>query len=246
MTELADNIILITGGSAGIGRALADILSARNQVIITGRGQRSLNAAVRENAALTAIKADVANADDRHMLRETLHARFGRLDVLINNAGIQTTPDFAGEVDQNEVAYEIAVNFTGPVLLTAELMPLLRAAEAPMVVNVSSGLAFAPKQAAPVYCATKAALRSFSTALRYQLGDTGIHVACVYPPIVKTAMTEGRNEDAMTADEAARQIVEGMENQTKEIFPGRARFLPLAMRLVPGFVHRQLRGLGMD
>lgn len=246
MTELADSIVLITGGSAGIGRALADLMSARNQVVITGRRQEALNNAVKENAALTAIRSDVASAEDRHMLRETLHARFGRLDVLVNNAGIQTYPNFAGQVDQAELEREIAVNFTGPVLLTAELMPLLRAASAPMIVNVSSGLAFAPKQSSPVYGATKAALRSFSTALRYQLGDEGIHVACVYPPIVKTAMTEGRNRNAMTAEAAARQILDGMERQAKDIFVGRARVLPLMMRLAPGFVHRQLRGIGMD
>ncbi|MFP3942721.1 MAG: SDR family oxidoreductase [Alphaproteobacteria bacterium] len=246
MTELADSIVLITGGSAGIGRALADLMSARNQVIVTGRGQQALDAATGENAALTAIRSDTAKAEDRHMLRETLQARFGRLDILVNNAGIQTCPDFAGPVDQAEIEREIATNFTGPVLLTAELMPLIKAGSAPMIVNVSSGLAFAPKQAAPVYGATKAALRSFSTALRYQLEDEGIHVACVYPPIVRTAMTEGRNEGAMTAEEAARQILDGMERQAKDIYLGRARLLPLMMRLAPGFVHRQLRGIGMD
>lgn len=246
MKEFTDNIVLITGGSAGIGRALADLMASRNQVIITGRHQEALNAAVRENEALTAIRADVASADDRHMLRETLHARFGRLDILVNNAGIQTTPNFAHQVEQAEVEREIAVNLSGPILLTAELMPLIKAGSAPMIVNISSGLAFAPKQAAPVYCATKAGLRSFSIALRYQLEDEGIHVACVYPPIVKTAMTEGRNEGAMTAEEAARQILDGIERQSKEIYLGKARVLPLMMRLAPGFVHRQLRGIGMD
>lgn len=246
MTELADSIILITGGSAGIGRALADLLAARNQVIITGRRQQALDEAARRNEALTAIRADVASAGDRHSLRETLQARFGRLDVLVNNAGIQTFPNFADRVDPEEVAQEIAVNLTGPILLTAELMPLLKAGSAPMIVNVSSGLAFAPKQAAPVYCATKAGLRSFSIALRYQLEDEGIHVANVYPPIVKTTMTEGRNDGAMTAEDAARQILDGMERQAKEIYLGRARVLPLLMRLAPGFVHRRLRGIGMD
>lgn len=246
MEELADNIILITGGSAGIGRALADLMSARNQVIITGRHQDTLNGAVKENEALTAIRADVASAEDRHMLRETLHARFGRLDVLVNNAGIQTYPDFAHDVDLAEVKREIATNLSGPILLTAELMPLIKAGSAPMIVNISSGLAFAPKQAAPVYCATKAGLRSFSIALRYQLEDDGIHVATVYPPIVKTAMTEGRNENAMTAEDAARQILDGMERQAREIYLGRTRVLPLMLRLAPGFVHRRLRGIGMD
>lgn len=244
MNAIADKIILITGGSAGIGRALADRLAASNQVIVTGRRQEALNAASAENPALMAIRADAASPQDRHALRETIQARFGRLDMLVNNAGIQTYPDFTGKVDMAEVEREIAVNLVAPIALTVDLMPLLRAGSAPVIVNVSSGLALAPKETAPVYCATKAGLRAFSIALRYQLEKEGIRVATVYPPLVKTAMTEGRNQGAMRPEEAAEEILDRLETGRDEIYLGPARLLPLALRLAPRLVYRRLRGIG--
>lgn len=107
--------------------------------------------------------------------------------------------------------------------------------------NVSSGLGIAPKASAPVYCATKAALSNFSRGLRFQFESRGIRVVDVVTPLVKTPMTAGRNEDAMEPDVFVSRLLRGLAAGRDEIYLGKARLLPVLLRLAPERARNVLR-----
>ena len=115
----------------------------------------------------------------------------------------------------------------------AALMPVLKARPEAMIVNVTSGLAIAPRAGGPVYCATKAALRSYSQALRHQLQGTKVYVLEALPPVVETKLTAGRGSKKMAPDACARQIVAGMESNAEEANVGAVKVLQLVHSISP-------------
>ncbi len=183
----ASNTVLVTGGASGIGLALAErFLRAGSAVIICGRRHDRLRAAQEKHPQLAIRVCDVALESDRLALCQWVVKEFPALNVLVNNAGIQrrlalTSPEAWGPTHQ-----EIAINFEAPVHLCTLLVPHLLKQPRPAIVNVTSGLAFVPMARAPIYCATKAALRSFTLSLRQQLLHTPIRVIEVIPPAVNT------------------------------------------------------------
>lgn len=180
--KLTGNTILITGGATGIGFALARRLSEKgNHVIICGRSEAALRRA-QEDVLITRI-CDVANSESRRSLVEWLKAEHPAL-----NAGIQHRRDFSTDPAIDTLDQEVAINLTTPIHLIAELLAALRQQEHAFIINVSSGLAFSPMADVPVYCATKAAIHSFTLRLRHQLKSTAIRVIEVAPPIVDTAL----------------------------------------------------------
>jgi len=180
--KLTGNTILITGGATGIGFALARRLSEKgNHVIICGRSEAALRRA-QEDVLITRI-CDVANSESRRSLVEWLKAEHPAL-----NAGIQHRRDFSTDPAIDTLYQEVAINLTTPIHLIAELLAALRQQEHAFIINVSSGLAFSPMADVPVYCATKAAIHSFTLSLRHQLKSTAIRVIEVAPPIVDTAL----------------------------------------------------------
>ncbi|WP_207896962.1 SDR family oxidoreductase [Sphingomonas sp. PP-CC-3G-468] len=182
-------MILITGGASGIGLALAArLLSAGNRVIICGRNEATLKKAKAEHPALIIRVCDVADAPSRHALVAWLAIDHPDLNVLINNAGVQHRRDFNGDSATAALDQEIAINLTAPINLIAELLPALKRQERAWIVNVSSGLAFSPMADVPVYCATKAAIHSFTLSLRHQLRSTSVKVVELAPPIVDTGL----------------------------------------------------------
>lgn len=196
--KLTDNTILITGGATGIGLALAKRFSAEgNQVIICGRSETALRQAKDEVPALVTHVCDVADTASRRALVQWLKTDHPALNVLVNNAGIQAQRDFTANPAVDSLDQEVAINLTAPIHLIAELLPLLRQQTQAYIVNVSSGLAFSPMADVPVYCATKAAIHSFTLSLRHQLKASGIRVIEIAPPIVDTGLGGGtRSEGA--------------------------------------------------
>lgn len=188
--DLSGNSILVTGGGAGIGLELARALQARgNRVIICGRDEARLAEAANRVPGLVPLRADVATAAGRERLLADVLALAPDLNMLVNNAGIQRRARFhADTADWAERAQEIAINFEAPVHLASLFLPQLRGRARSAIVNVSSGLAFLPVTFAPVYAATKAALHSFTMALRDDLRDTGVTVAEIIPPMVNTGL----------------------------------------------------------
>lgn len=224
--NLSGNTILVTGGATGIGFELARAFVERgNDVILCGRRAEKLEEAQRAIPAVKTQVADVASAESRAELVRWLEAGFPQLNVLVNNAGVQHRLDLRDVANLGLAEEEVATNFLAPIHLTALLLPLLERQPAAAIVNVSSGLAFAPLARMPVYCATKAALHSLTLSLRHQLRDTAVRVVEVIPPLVKSDLGAWHrppqlNDMAMPADAAAADILRGLEADEDEIAIG--------------------------
>jgi uncharacterized oxidoreductase len=179
--------VLVTGGASGIGLALAErFLQAGNEVIICGRRADKLKEARTRHPGLHTYEVDLSRPESRQNLIERLIKDHTSLDVLVNNAGIQQRIDLNGDPSWNHVYQELAINLEAPIHLSMLLIPHLRKQTKPAIINVSSGLAFVPLAATPVYSATKAAMHSFTQSLRRQLRDTDIRVIELIPPAVDT------------------------------------------------------------
>jgi uncharacterized oxidoreductase len=189
--NLSGNTVLITGGASGIGLALAErFLKAGNKVIICGRREDKLQEAKKMFPELHTRMCDVASEPERETLFEWAKIEFPDLNVLVNNAGIQLRTQLADmQISWKEQQNEIAINFEAPVHLAILFIPFLKQQQNPVIINVTSGLAFNPGAFASVYSATKAALHSFTQTLRYQLSKTNIQVIEVAPPAVQTDLS---------------------------------------------------------
>jgi uncharacterized oxidoreductase len=189
------NTVLITGGTSGIGYALAEAFLARgNEVLICARREERLREAQKKLPGLHVRVCDVAVQSERQSLVEWATSRFRTLNVLVNNAGIQRDIDFTRGIEEYFAgANEILINLEAPIVLSGMLVPHLSRAENAAIINISSGLGFVPSAKMPVYSATKAGLHVFSMALRHQLKASGIKVFEVIPPAVDTELNrEGR------------------------------------------------------
>ncbi len=238
--DLNGKTALVTGGTDGIGLALALAMRARGaKVIICGRDPARLAAAHAEG--LEAIDADLSTDAGRDRIVDAV--RQWPIDILVNNAGKGagydlSAPDGAAAIDLASVDDCIALNLTTPIHLTTRLIDGLRARPAAMIVNVTSGLAIAPNKGSPVYCATKAGLRSFTMALRAQLAGSNVHVMEVLPPVVETRMTATQNRKKMPVSDCARQIVAAIEADRAEAHVGMTRVLNLVHNLSPAIARR--------
>jgi uncharacterized oxidoreductase len=184
--NLSANTVLITGGGSGIGLALARrFLQAGSRVIVCGRRQNTLDEAQRAHPGLHTRVVDIASEENRVALWQWAAREFPDLNVFVNNAGIQRYPTL-GENDWASMREEIVINFEAAVHLSSLAIPHLRLRPAAAIMNVTSALSFAPMARAPIYCATKAALHSFTVSLRHQLAESGIKVVEIIPPAVDT------------------------------------------------------------
>ncbi len=188
--NVTDNTILITGGASGIGRGLAESFHRLgNQVIISGRRQDVLDEVTAANPGMQSLRLDIADPANITAFAAQIVALYPTLNVLINNAGIMQPENIATAPDYLAIAERtIATNLLGPIRLSAALLPHLRAQLQAAIVTVSSGLAFVPMAATPTYSATKAAIHSYSMALRHQLRDTSVQVIEIIPPYVQTEL----------------------------------------------------------
>jgi short-subunit dehydrogenase involved in D-alanine esterification of teichoic acids len=241
--KISNNTVFISGGGSGIGLALAEALIVLgNQVMICGRDLDKLMRAKERRPDLLTLQCDISDDDDLRRAVAAAEETFGGLTLLVNNAGVQFNYRFADD-DQAlaKVEQEVAVNFLGHVKLTRLMLPLLLRQEEAAVVNVTSVLGLVAKESAPIYGATKAALRQFTQVLRYQLEGTPLRVFEVVPPLVDTAMTAGRGRGKMPPEAAARGIVDGLRRDVPEIRLGKAKLFFVANRLVPELVARIVR-----
>ncbi len=187
------NTILITGGGSGIGLALAQRWhDAGNVVIVTGRNSAKLDAAIAGRANMHAAPLDVTDADAIAAFAADIVQRFPDLNVLVNNAGVMMYEALDGERDLSDAEATVVTNLLGPIRLTDALIDHLVARGDGAIVNVTSGLAFVPLPKAPTYSATKAALHSYTQALRVQLAGR-VEVIELAPPAVRTELTPGQS-----------------------------------------------------
>lgn len=188
--QMSGNTILITGGGTGIGRGLAEAFHARgNRVIIAGRRQAALAETTAANPGMAAVALDVADPAAIKRFAATVTAQYPDLDVVINNAGIMKVEDILAQPeDVGTAEATVVTNLLGPVRLTAALLPFLLKKPRATIVTVSSGLAFVPRATCPTYCATKAAIHSYTQSLRFQLRTTPVEVIEIAPPYVQTEL----------------------------------------------------------
>lgn len=221
--KITGNTILITGGGSGIGRGLAEALhAAGNQVIIAGRRQQVLDDTI---AANPGMKSATLNVEDAAAIRSFAHSitnDYPALNVLINNAGIMRREDLLAQPDDlADAEATVTTNMLGPIRLTAALLAPLQKQPASTIINVSSGLAFMPLALTPTYCATKAALHSYTQSLRYQLKNTTTEVLELIPPYVATDLMDGGASDprAMPLDKFITEVMQILKTQptVKEI-----------------------------
>jgi uncharacterized oxidoreductase len=202
--QMSGNTILITGGGSGIGRALAEAFHALgNQVIIAGRRQQVLEETIAANPGMKRAVFDIENADAIRSFAAQLTKDYPALNAVIHNAGVMRLEDLkTGELADADAI--IATNLLGPMRLTAALLPQLLANPMATIMTVSSGLAFVPMALTPSYCATKAAIHSYTQSLRYQLKGSGVQVLELIPPYVQTHLMGARqanDPNAMPLDE---------------------------------------------
>ncbi|PTL82106.1 SDR family oxidoreductase [Vitiosangium sp. GDMCC 1.1324] len=241
--QTSGNTVLITGGGSGIGFALAQAFAeADNTVIICGRDEAKLTRAARDVPGCHAIRCDITSDQDVQHLRSELETRFPSLNMLINNAGLQYNYRLTEEPNALEmIDEEISTNFTAQVKLTVNLLPLLRRQERSALVNITSALSVVPKESAPVYCATKAAMRVFTKAIRYQLEGTSVKVFEVVPPLVDTAMTQGRDVRKVPPARVAQAVLRGLEANKKEIRIAMVKALFAINYVMPGVASSIMR-----
>jgi len=232
--RLIGKSILITGGATGIGFALArELLTRGNRVIICGRRQDKVDAAMAALPGLRGLACDVSNASETAKLREFVN-RLGPLDILINNAAIQVQMKVSdGPETGAALEAELLTNLGAPMRLTAAFLPALCQREEPAIVNMCSLLAVMPKPNAPGYCASKAGLHVFTRALRLQLAGMRIKVFLVFPPLVATPMTEGRGTGKMPAEVFAREMLRQIDRDRLDVRVGQAGTLLALHRLWP-------------
>jgi uncharacterized oxidoreductase len=223
------NTILITGGGSGIGRALARRFhDLGNDVVIAGRRHDALTetAAGRERMFVAILDVEDPQAIER--IAHDVVEQHSHLNVLINCAGIMRSEDLTTRRDLADIDATITTNLLGPILLTNALIDHLGKQRAATIVNVSSGLAFVPLVATPTYCATKAAIHSYSVSLREQLKGK-VEVIELVPPAVQTELTPGQStrEGYMPLDDFIDEIMDLFQQQPtpSEILVERVGFL---------------------
>jgi len=213
--NLTGNTILITGGGSGIGRGLAKELHALgNQVVIAGRRRQALEETTAANPGMKWLTLDIEDPSAIRAFAARAAAEFPSLNVLINNAGIMRPENLLEQKDLADAEAIVTTNLLGPIRLTAALLPHLQKQPRAAIVNVSSGLAFLPLALTPTYCATKAAIHSYTESLRYQLRGTPIEVLELIPPYVATHLMNGTYDPrAMPLDQFIAEVMEILKTQ---------------------------------
>jgi uncharacterized oxidoreductase len=190
-----------------------------DQTTAANPGMKSIGLNIEDPASIRAVAAQLAKD-------------YPALNILINNAGIMRTENLGDpQGDLTDAESIVTTNLLGPIRLTAALLPQLREQSYSAIMNVSSGLAFVPLTLTPTYCATKAAIHSYTQSLRYQLQGTTTEVLELIPPYVQTDLMDGASDPrAMPLEEFIAEVMEIVKTQpaVEEICVERVKGLRLA------------------
>ena len=241
-------IVLITGGSSGIGLALAKkFVENDNTVIITGRNLSKLETVKKEFPNIHIFQSDVTDDAEVRMLADDIQEKHNGIDILINNAGIMNLVNAGNEEnDLQKQMQEIEINYNSPIRLLHYFLPQLKKSKNAVLVNVSSGLAYVPFAQAPTYSGTKSALHFWTLGIRPQLKPHNIKVIELLPPVVDTPLAHGAdiaeddNLKPVPPEKLADFFWKAFINGKEEITPGISKQLKLMSRLAPKFIFNQL------
>ena len=214
--KLTNNKILITGGATGIGLGLTErFLREGNTVIICGRRADVLNEVAQKHPAVITKVCDLSAETDRIELYNWVAENHSDLNVLVNNAGVQNWMNIADDNFYERAKDEMTTNALAPIHLSAMFakLPSLNT-----IINVTSGLAFVPFSKVPVYCATKAFVRSFTLSLRHMLKDTNIEVIEMIPPAIITNLGgQGIHNDHPSVSDFVESVFQQMKEGKTEL-----------------------------
>jgi uncharacterized oxidoreductase len=248
--RLSGNTILITGGTSGIGFELAaQLLKLGNVVIVTGRDRTKIEEAQKELPGIHAFQSDVSDPQAISLLCDAVITEFPALNMLFNNAGIMRKINLLenGTGGPHDISREIETDLIGSVLMVKQFLPHLLRQPSAAIVNVSSGLAFVPLPIAPIYCAAKAGLHSFTQSLRVQLRKTQVKVFELAPPMTQTPLFakdmhvgDVKGIRMMDVGEMVRRTIKGLKNDQLEIRPGMSNVLKFMSRIAPNFILKRL------
>ncbi len=237
------NTVLVTGGTRGIGLAIAREFAARhNRVLVVGRDLERLRRVEEQHAGIEGLCYDLSRMGALEELSHDLEQHVPGLNVLIHNAAVQHNYLLTEEsLPWSRINEELHINLRAPIVLSAMLLPQLSRQKEAAIVTLSSVLAFAPKRNAAVYCATKAALDSFTRCLRDQLACSSVRVRTLRPPLVDTGMTAGRGSGKIAPEEVAAALLLAWERDENEINVGPARLAARVQRWWPNLLAKKLR-----
>ena len=233
--DVRGKLALVTGGSDGIGREIAlQLQGAGADVTVTGRSAEKLQAMA--SLGFGTIAGDLSTTEGVDAAVDGVAGK--PLAVLVNNAGVGSDYELDRPDTLDSAAHCIRTNLDAPIALCTRLLPILRAQPEAAIVNVTSGLAIAPRAAGSIYCATKAGLRSYTQAIRYLLKDSNVRVIEALPPVVETNMTAGHSGKKMSAADCAAEIVAGIRTGKREVNAGMVKILQLVNSISPALARR--------
>lgn len=235
--DVRGKLTLVTGGSDGIGREIAlQLQAAGADVVITGRSAEKLQA-----MAALGFGTIAGDLSQQRGIDAVVDGVGGKpLALLINNAGVGGHYELDDPATLGDAAHCLRTNVDAPIALCTRLLPILRARPEAMIVNITSGLALALAGSGSVYCASKAALRAYTQAIRHQLRDSNVMVSEALPPVVETSMTTARKGNKMSAHDCAAEIVRGIRTGKAEINVGMVKILQLLHSISPALARRML------
>ena len=256
MIDFKDKIIVITGGGEGIGHAMAHILNNSGAIVIINdineQGLIKSKEAFKEiSGQCVFYQADIADRENVSAFSKFIKRKFGRIDILINNAGVSIGRLNAENISRDVWDWIFGVNFWGAVNCVDHFLPLLQTQTGAKIVNICSISSYFGMYQRSAYCASKSALKVYSAALRYELKEKGISVISVFPGMVNTKIFQHSkfwNSDkekvvaeklynkysSLSAEKAAQRIIAGIHKNRKIIHIGRdAKLISYLLRLFP-------------
>jgi uncharacterized oxidoreductase len=244
--KLKNNTVLITGGSSGIGLELSKALIQKgNTVIICGKTNEKLMAAKKAEPKLITYQCDLSDSKECLDFAKRIKENHPKLNVLVNNAAIVNKIDFLKEENAIELAEnEYQTNLLAPIRLIKLLYNTINANESPTIINVTTGLIYAPRVIYPFYNSSKSALHSFTQTLRMSLREEKIKVIEVMFPAVNTPWHKGAPPKiAIPVDDAVNKMIKELEKGKPEIRVGGAKILYLVSRIAPGFALKKINSI---
>lgn len=220
--NIENNNILITGGSRGIGLGLVEKLINKNEILVVSRNEKNLEELKKKYPKLKIYTCDMGNMSSIDNLIEYIKVNFKDINIVINNAGIQKTINL---LEKDIDLEEMKINLEGPIYLNSKLIDCIKSKNNSCIINVSSQLALLTMAKYPLYCATKAAMHSYTRSLRYQLKDSKISVIEILPPAVDTELNiEERQKNNFKVDLSVEKYVDDvllkLQTGETEIFFG--------------------------
>lgn len=240
---MKNKIIVITGGATGIGLAITKELIGDNMVISIDRTESKIAALKAALPKVESIRADVTSEADLSNAISIIEKTHGKIDLLINNAGKGGAFDFVKTPEKElmeTIEMEMAINYLAPIRLTRKALPLLQKSSEPIVVMVSSGLAYMPLAFLGTYCATKTAIHFATMSIRHQLAALKIRVVEVLPPVVDTDLSKSATMPKMPADKFARIFLSRLEKGDTVMNIGQSASLEKFSRFLPKTAFKML------